>query len=107
MKYLKFEFTDRADMLTKLADYYETVEDNFTWKDCAVVELGNIVTTPATYDEESNELTAAIVSDKYAVDVLFYGTFPELAEEVTPEPNGVHTFAGCEELYKERYNEKQ
>ena len=105
MKYLKFEFTDRADMLTKLADYYETVEDNFTWKDCAVVELGHIVTTPATYDEEGNELTAAIVSDKYAVDVLFYDNFPELAEEVTPEPNGAHTFAGCEALYEERYNE--
>jgi len=104
MKYLKFEFTDRADMLTKLADYFD---EEVTPKDCAVVEIGHIVTTPATYDEEGNELTAAIVSDKYAVDVLFYGTFPELAEEVTPEPNGAHTFAGCEELYKERYNEKQ
>ena len=104
MKYLKFEFTDREDMLTKLADYFD---EEANPKDCAVVELGHIVTTPATYDEEGNELTAAIVSDKYAVDVLFYGNFPELAEEVTPEPNGAHTFAGCEELYKERYNEKQ
>ena len=104
MKYLKFEFTDRADMLTKLADYFDE-EGNA--KDCAVVELGNIVTIPATYDEEGNELTAAIVSDKYAVDVLFYDKYPELAEEVTPEPNGVHTFAGCEALYEERYNEKQ
>ena len=102
MKYIKFEFTDREDMLTKLAAYFDK-EGNP--KDCAVVEIGNIVATPATYDEEGNELTSAIVSDKYAVDVLFYGTFPELAEEVTPEPNGVHTFAGCEELYKERYNE--
>ena len=104
MKYLKFEFTDREDMLTKLADYFD---EEGSPKDCAVVELGNIVATPATYDEEGNELTAAIVSDKYAVDVLFYGNFPELAEEVTPEPNGVHTFAGCEKLYEERYNEKQ
>ena len=78
MKYLKFEFIDRADMLTKLADYFEGGEP----KNCAVVELGNIVTTPATFDEEGNELTAAIVSDKYAVDVLFYGDYPELAEEV-------------------------
>ena len=102
MKYLKFEFKDRADMLKKLSNYFDK-EGNP--KDCAVVELGNIVTTPATYDEEGNEIKAAIVSDKYAVDVLFYGTFPELAEEVTPEPNGVHTFAGCEALYEERYNE--
>ena len=106
MKYLKFEFADRANMLTKLADYFDEEENP---KDCAVVELGNIVTTPATYDEESNELTAAIVSDKYAVDVLFYGTFPELAEEVTPTPNGYHIVAGeeNEDLYLERYNEKQ
>ena len=106
MKYLKVEFKDREDMLTKLADYHETVEGNFNWKDCSVVELGNIVTTPATFDEEGIELTAAIVSDKYAVDVLFNEKYPELAEEVTPEPNGVHTFAGLEDLYLERYNEK-
>ena len=103
MKYLKFEFKDRSDMLTKLADYFDEESNP---KDCAMVELGNIVTTPATYDEEGNEQTAAIVSDKYAVDVLFYVDFPELAEEVTPEPCGVHTFAGCEDLYVERYNEK-
>ena len=104
MKYLKFEFADRNDMLIKLADYFD---EEGNPKDCAVVELGNIVTTPATYDEEGNELTAAIVSDKYAVDVLFYGTFPELADEVTPKPNVAHTFAGCEALYEERYKEKQ
>ena len=104
MKYLKFEFADRADMLTKLADYFDE-EGNA--KDCAVVELGNIVTTPATYDKEGNELTAAIVSDKYAVDVLFYGEYPELSDEITPTPIGVHTFAGMEALYEERYKEKQ
>lgn len=103
MKFLKFEFKDRADMLTKLADYFDEAGEPLN---CAVAELGNIVTTPATYDDEGNELTAAIVSEKYAVDVLFYGDFPELAEEVTPEPCGVHTFAGCEDLYLERYNEK-
>ena len=108
MKYLKFEFKDRADMLTKLADYHFVDDNNIIqWNDCAVVELGNIVTTPATYDDEGNELTAAIVSDKYAVDVLFYGKFPEIAEEVTPKPNVAHTFAGCESLYEERYKEKQ
>ena len=104
MKYLKFEFADRADMLKKLSNYFDK-EGNP--KDCAVVELGNIVTTDATYDDEGNELTAAIVSDKYAVDVLFYGKFPEIAEEVTPKPNVAHTFAGCESLYEERYKEKQ
>jgi len=103
MKYLKFEFENRKDMLKKLSDYFDKEGKP---KDCAVVELGNIVTTPPTYDKEGNELTAAIVSDKYAVDVLFNEKYPELSEEVTPEPNGVHTFAGCEDLYLERYDEK-
>tara|TARA_R110000868_G_scaffold108761_1_gene296597 strand:- start:869 stop:1186 length:318 start_codon:yes stop_codon:yes gene_type:complete len=104
MKYLKFEFIDRADMLTKLADYFEGGEP----KNCAVVGNIQIIKTPATYDEEGKELTAAVMNDKYAVDVLFYGDYPELAEEVTPTPNGYHTFAGEENevLYLERYNEK-
>ena len=106
MKYLKFEFADRADMLKKLSNYFDK-EGNP--KDCAVVEDIKVIKQDATYDKEGNELTAAIVSDKYAVDVLFYGTFPKLAEEVTPTPNGYHTFAGeeNEDLYLERYNEKQ
>jgi len=101
MKYLKFEFINRADMLSKLADYFTDGDP----KDCAVVEIGNIVTTPATYDAEGVELTEAVRSDKYAVDVLFYDSYPEIAEEVTPEPCGVHTIGGQEHLYIERYNE--
>ena len=104
MKHLKYEFESREDMLTKLADYFD---EEGNPKNCAVVEDIKVIKQDATYDKEGNELTAAIVSDKYAVDVLFYGTFPELEEEVTPEPNGVHTFAGCEALYEERYKEKQ
>lgn len=84
MKYLKFEFIDRADMLTKLADYFTEEGEP---QGCAVVEG---IHTP---------------SGKYAVDVLFFGTFPILAEEVTPIPSGLHTIAGQEHLYLERYNE--
>lgn len=103
MKYLKFEFTDRADMLAELSAY----RDENGWKDCAVVELGYIVITPPEYDTDGNETKAAVLSDKYAVDVLFYGEYPELQQEVTPPPSGVHIFAGCEDLYLERYNEKK
>ena len=36
----------------------------------AVVHLGNIVLTPATYDESGNELTPAVLSDKWHLDVM-------------------------------------
>ena len=36
----------------------------------AVVHLGNIVLTPATYDENGDELTPAVVSDKWHLDVM-------------------------------------
>ena len=36
----------------------------------AVVEIGKIVTTYATYDEEGNELTAPIYADGYHYDVM-------------------------------------
>jgi hypothetical protein len=36
----------------------------------AVVEIGKIVNTYATYDEEGNELTAPIYADGYHYDVM-------------------------------------
>ena len=36
----------------------------------AVVEIGNIVTTNGTYDEEGNELTAPIYASGYHYDVM-------------------------------------
>jgi len=129
MKYLKFEFKDRADMLTKLADYHETVEGNFNWKDCAVYEHGYLVKAEGTYDEEGVEITAPVYETKYLVDVLFHGDVPDLAEErkvdsggkkikvkkpinekefeiIEIDGVGVHTISGLEYLYDERRKEK-
>jgi hypothetical protein len=103
MKYIKFEFASRADMLTKLSKYFEK---DGSLKGCDVVELGNEVLTYNVMDGETI-VTPATYSDKYSVDVLFHKDFPELAEEVTPEGVGRHIIAGCEELYKERYKEKK
>ena len=36
----------------------------------AVVEIGKIVTTDATYDEQRNELTAPIYAEGYHYDVM-------------------------------------
>ena len=36
----------------------------------AVVEIGKIVTTDGTYDEQGNELTAPIYADGYHYDIM-------------------------------------
>jgi hypothetical protein len=59
-----------------------------TLEDCHIVELGMI-----------NEL--------FAVDIMFNGEVTDdlLIYEVFPQPCGVHTFLGMEDLYLERYND--
>jgi len=122
MKYIKFEFTDRDDMLTELAVYRD---EEGNWKDCAVHELKYIEKVPAEYDAEGNITKAAVLSTKYSVDVLFYGQHLESAkerivnsggkkikvvndkgQEIEIEGVGVHTFGGLEYLYEERRKEK-
>ena len=106
MKYLKFEFIDRADMLTKLSDYFTENEDGELFqKGCNVVENVRPSITDAILNEEGEVVTPATPNPKYAVDVIFHTTFPTLSEEVTPTPTGVHTIAGQEDLYLQRYNE--
>ena len=78
-----------------------------SWKDCAVVELGFLPITPAVV-ENMEVITPAVLSDKWAVDILFYAEPP--AEftpfEVLPPPMGIHTFSGDDSLYLQRYCEK-
>ena len=78
-----------------------------------IVHLGHIVTTPATMDEEGNELTAAVLSDAYSVDVLWQGEPVASwdANMIWCAPIGVHTFGSssaiaewtqkCKELHPE------
>lgn len=78
-----------------------------SWKDCAVVELGFLPITPAVYDG-MEVITPAVLSDKWAVDILFYAKPPaEFASyEVYPPPMGIHTFSGDDSLYLKSYCEK-
>lgn len=75
-----------------------------SWKDCAVVELGFLPITPAVFDG-MEVITPAVLSDKWAVDILFYTEPP--AEftpfEVWPDPMGIHTFSGDDSLYLKGY----
>jgi hypothetical protein len=95
----KFEFLP-ADWEKLKKDIQQTTttpsgETVTTWKDCAVVEIGFICL-------EKNEQGECITqSDKWAVDILFYSEPPASFApfEVFPNPCGVHTFSGDDNLY--------
>jgi hypothetical protein len=102
--FLKFEFSPTQwATLRKLIEQTTTTPDGAkvqSWVDCAVVELGFIVITPAVLDGMEVK-TKAVLSDKWAVDILFYAEVPvEFTPfAVYPNPCGIHTFSGDESLY--------
>lgn len=62
-----------------------------------VVELGKLVKTPATYDEDGNELTAPVYATKLSVDILWEGeplTTSFSSYELWCQPMGVHSMGG-------------
>ena len=106
----KFEFppTEWATLQKDIQQTTTTPEGEVTtWKDCAVVEIGFIVITPAVMDG-MEVVTPAVLSDKWAVDILFYAEPPiEFAPfEVFPNPCGVHTFSGDDSLYLKTFCNK-
>ena len=98
----KYEFTP-SEWATLQKDIQQTTttpsgETVTTWKDCAVVEIGFICLEWGTEDDKP---VCTKQSDKWAVDILFYSEPP--AEftpfEVWPDPMGIHTFSGDDNLY--------
>ena len=103
----KYEFTPTEWATLRKLIEQPNPEGEPTYKDCAVVELGFLPITPAVYDGMELK-TPAVLSEKWAVDILFYTEPP--AEftpfEVFPPPMGIHTFSGDDSLYLKRYCEK-
>ena len=60
----------------------------------AVVNIGKIVKTPATYDKEGNELTPPIYYDGWAFDIMSTATLDFEDFEVYPAEFSAHSFAG-------------
>jgi len=104
MKFLKYEFTPTEwATLRKLIEQTTPNPDGepvTSFVDCAVVELGFLPITPAVI-KDMEVITPAVLSDKWAVDILFYTESPaEFAPfEVWPDPMGIHTFSGDDNLY--------
>ena len=107
--FAKYEFTPtKWATLRKLIEQTTTNPDGgetTSFVDCAVVELGFLPITPAVLSDKLEVVTPAVLSDKWAVDILFYSEVP--AEftpfEVWPDPMGIHTFSGDDNLYLSGY----
>ena len=80
----KYEFNSKEQADSKIEGLGVSEEGSPTHKH-TVVRLGNIVVSKATYDEDGNELTPAVHSDKYHVDVLW--------QDVDSHPYGWATYA--------------
>lgn len=98
MIFRKYEFDDRDD--------WELVRDTL-YKDgelieqiAAIHEIGQIC---FDYNEEGE---CTDLSTHYAVDMLLNEDMMSLNQyEVYPNPDGVHIFAGCSELYLKTFCE--
>ena len=97
-KFRKYEFGSKSAATAKINLLGLPGEQEEPAHNHTIVKLGHIVTTPATYDDDGNELTAAVRSSNYHVDVLWDGE---------PDPSwdnqmvwcrgiGVHSFGSSE-----------
>jgi len=104
--FLKFEFTPTQwATLRKLIEQTTTTPDGAkvqSWVDCAVVEIGFICLEWGQVDDKP---VCTKQSDKWAVDILFYSEVPTEFEPfaVYPNPCGVHTFSGDDNLYLQTF----
>ena len=89
----KYEFTNEAAANAAIAALPHDEEGNPTHHN-GIVKLGYLVVTPAAYDEDGEELTAAVLSDVYAVDVDWSDGIDESWDDdlVWPTPMGIHSF---------------
>ena len=81
MIYLRYEFNDKEQAEEKIAKL-EDVNASF-------IKLNKFVVTEGTYNEEGEELTAPVLSEGYAIDVLWRdldkSPYGWKTYEVTPE----------------------
>ena len=99
MKYTfrKYEFPNAEAANNAVAALGVDEEGNATHRH-TIAHLGHIVTTAATYDDDGEELTPAVLAANYSVDVLWRdaGDTAWDANLVWPDPVGVHSFGNSE-----------
>ncbi len=112
----KYQFGSKGAATTKINALGVDEENNPTHSH-AIVHLGNLVVTPAVYDEEGNEVTPPVMTSTYHIDVLWDGE-PDASwsnQCVWCLTMGVHVFGSssaiaewvekCKELHPEYFPE--
>ncbi len=96
MNIYKLKYTDKE---TAIADFIAKdlidLENNYKEGIQAIVEIGLIVLTEGTYDEDFNEITAPIYADGYHYDVMSIQDIDFGTNEIVVN-NPKHNFAGYE-----------
>lgn len=107
-RYLKYEWANK-NAFDIMKDTHLTDEEGNLLKGIHVVEIGDIVKTPAVMSEDGETIvTPAVMSNKWAVDILWEIEIPTQFEALEKYPKGqvVHTFAGIEGLYTKELHRK-
>lgn len=114
----KYSFADEAALDAAIAALGQDEEGNATHSH-DIMKIGHIVETEGTYDEEGNEVTPPVLSDTYAVDVIWQGEPNEdwAANVIWCPPMGVLVSGGietrtewiekCKELHPEYFPEPE
>ena len=91
MNIYKLKYQDEAEAIADLTAKGVITEDGGGTDTAAVVYIGRIVDTPATFTEEGEIDTEATYIDGYHVDIMTSATIEFNNEEHPTNP--VHTFA--------------
>ena len=96
MRIYKLKYTDRETAIADLKAKEVFNEDlSFGNGIHAVVEIGKVILTDGTYDEQGNEITAPIYADGYHYDIMAETEIDFGVNRIFPN-NPKHAFAGYE-----------
>ena len=112
----KYQFADEAAANAAIVALGQDEEGNATHSH-AIMKIGHIVETPAVLDEDGEVVTEAVLSDTYAIDVIWQGEPLEAwdAQMIWVAPFGILVSGGietrteyiekCKELHPELFPE--
>ena len=96
MNIIKLKYSDKETAIADLIAKGVYTEDlSFGNGIHAIVEIGLVVVTDGTYDEQGNEITAPVYADGYHFDVMSEIEIDFGVNETAPT-NHKHSFAGYE-----------
>lgn len=103
MIFCKYEFEPTIWESLKQTIQKEIFPEKYGWAGCSVVEIGRLCKEWG--EDEQQRVVCKLQSDKISVDILWDSEIPEQFNqyEVFPDPCGIHSFAGLEDFYKQRF----